>query len=200
MKPDDVESLADRLRALEAAVPVRPFTPIGADHEASRVRTRSGLPIGALLVAALAVGVAQLTAPSRTGVPGATLGPTIGSVDSSPWPLASDNPTGSLPPGGISAAEAREIAKDHVPADAVVTTTKAGRFMDVASGTTLDNLAPGNPVKPSDFVWAVTYQEKITICPPDGSSCFPPRVGTLSVYLDYLTGEFLTSITEAPAP
>jgi hypothetical protein len=76
----------------------------------------------------------------------------------------------------------------------------AGAFAEVYTPPGDSRPGPGYPVKPTDIVWMVTFKQDIEICPPDGSSCFPPRPATTRVFLDYLTGEFKTSSTYAPAP
>ena len=107
----------------------------------------------------------------------------------------------SLPPGGISEAAAIAAAKDHVPLDAIFIEARAGPFGTVNTPDGNGRLGSGFPGKPSDLVWALTYSEMITICPPSpGASCFAPRPATYTLILDYATGAFRSSSAYAPAP
>jgi hypothetical protein len=72
----------------------------------------------------------------------------------------------------------------------------AGPFRDLNIQA---GVGPGYPVKPDRSVWAVTFSGEVTICGPT-ANCFSPRPGINAVYLDYLTGDFLSSATNAPAP
>jgi hypothetical protein len=85
---------------------------------------------------------------------------------------------------------------------------EAGLFGDLATGTTL---GPGYPIKPDQWVWAVTFKGDWTICPPPpaatvrasasstdaspsaapAATCFPPSPGVMTYFIDYFTGEYL---------
>jgi len=107
----------------------------------------------------------------------------------------------SLPPGGISEAAALAAAVGHVPPGAVFIAARAGPFGTVNAPDGNSGPGSGFPVKPTDLVWALTYSEIITICPPSpGASCFPPRPATYTLILDYATGAFRSSSAYAPAP
>ena len=100
---------------------------------------------------------------------------------------------------GITAAGAEAAAKDHVPPDAVYVSAVAGRFADVYVSPP-SQAGADIGVAPNDTVWVVTFTEQVTICPPDGSPCWSPRSGTIDVVLDYATGAFQFSASNALAP
>ncbi len=66
----------------------------------------------------------------------------------------------------------------------------AGRYADLA-------LIPLDRMPSADLdqqVWAVTFEGDFVICPPtEPPPCWTPRPGTRRVFLDYATGEFLSS-------
>ena len=99
------------------------------------------------------------------------------------------------PSGGIPQARALELARDHTTFTTFVSAA-AGLFRDL---NITPGVGPGYPIKPDQIVWAVTFSGDVTICSPVGN-CFSPRPGIIAVYLDYLTGDFLSSATNAPAP
>jgi hypothetical protein len=53
--------------------------------------------------------------------------------------------------------------------------------------------------KPDQLVWDVRFAGDMTICTPIGV-CYSPRPGTLDVFLDYVTGDFLLSSGYAAGP
>ena len=78
-------------------------------------------------------------------------------------------------------------------------TTVAGASVGTFTNLNADpNIGPGYDVKGDHVVWAVKFTGDVTICPPAGD-CMSPRPGTMVVYLDYATGNFLTSSTVSPA-
>jgi len=200
MTMDDPDAvLRVRLRALANAVPVPAVkVPAIGRGSARRIETRLTVPVPALVLAVAALGLAGAFGSGLIGrtAPSTSL--------SSPAPASQDAATvpatSTLPPGGVSRAAAETLAKEHVPATAVLVDAVAGAFADVYTPPGNSQPGPGYPVKPTDMVWMVTFKQDIEICPPDGSSCFPPRPATTWVFLDYLTGEFKTSSTYAPAP
>jgi hypothetical protein len=96
---------------------------------------------------------------------------------------------------GVSEATAIELARGHTSFTTFVSAS-AGLFRDLNIQA---GIGPGYPVKPDQSVWAVTFSGEVTICGPI-ANCFSPRPGINAVYLDYLTGDFLSSATNAPAP
>jgi hypothetical protein len=144
-------------------------------------------------VAALMV-VAFVAVTACVAQPGA---PSAGSLPPVPA-AASVALTASLasqPSDGISEARAIELARDHTSLTNFVSAS-AGPFRDL---NIQPGVGPGFPVKPNQIVWAVTFSGDVTICSPMGN-CFSPRPGIIAVYLDVLTGDFLGSATNAPAP
>jgi hypothetical protein len=55
-------------------------------------------------------------------------------------------------------------------------------------------------VDPSRAVWAITYDSVAAPCYPGGNVCESPRPGTVTVFLDYQTGEFVLSAGYFPKP
>jgi hypothetical protein len=160
-----------------------------------KVRTRTALPAGvlALAVVVIVAGVAILPrfggqsgpAPSTTPVqsPSALLTPSV-----APSPL---------PSGGISKERAIELAGPHGSLTTFAS-AEAGRFSELNRDA---NIGPGAPVKPEQWVWAVTYEGDMTICAPiPAGSCLSPRPGSLAIFLDYFTGDFLMSEGLSPGP
>lgn len=202
--------LRQRLRVLEESIPV-PSARSEVDRQsAPRVRIRSSLPGGALAVGAVAIGLLAVIGlsgrpTSSGGSPSVTATPAA-SVTSAA--VVGPSAAALLPAGGISAASAETAARDHVLPDAVLVGATAGQFADVYSPAGNGHLGPGYPVKPSDLVWAVTFDEQIVICPPPRVSaghalpqpCLAPRPATVTVILDYVTGTFRSSATYAPGP
>jgi hypothetical protein len=195
--PDAV--LRERLRALDNAVPVPAVTlPAIGRGSTRRIETRLTVPVPALVLALAVVGLAGAFG---SGLIGRTAPSTSLSSPAPTSQVAATVPAaGTLPPGGITRAAAENLAKEHVPAGAVVVDAAAGPFAEVYTPPGNSRPGPDYPVKPTDIVWAVTFEQDIEICPPDGSSCSPPRPATTRVFLDYLTGEFKASSTYAPAP
>ncbi len=155
----------------------------------SGLQTRAAFPIGfatvaIVIVAALAVlprlaeqpGPAQLSSapPSSPSTPSAT-------------PLSS---------GGISRDRAVALAEPHKSLSTTFKSAEAGAFGDLNPSP---NVGPGFGVAPQQEVWAVTYVGDMTICSPLGA-CELPRPGTLTIFLDYFTGEFLGSAGYSPTP
>ncbi|MGD0862958.1 MAG: hypothetical protein ABSA21_09370 [Candidatus Limnocylindrales bacterium] len=86
-----------------------------------------------------------------------------------------------------------ELATEHVDGSAQLIQAEAGRAGSVYPAS---NGAPGDPVKPDRFVWAVTFQTVGVICPPlPGVACWTPRAMTMTVILDFHIGAFLESRT-----
>jgi hypothetical protein len=94
---------------------------------------------------------------------------------------------------GLSQSQAIEIASEHVPADAHVTSVRSGTFGQFAGQGDLPEVARDR------LVWAVAftrgYQGECVIS-PDAQHC-PPNA-TAMVVIDFFNGEFVTS--EMPAP
>ncbi len=62
------------------------------------------------------------------------------------------------------------------------------------------DMRQGAGIAPDEDVWVVTFEDHVTICPPDGSACWSPRAGTATVFLDYATGRYREGSMRAPAP
>ncbi len=131
-----------------------------------------------------------------------------GTALSSPSPSTTASPSPSpLPSGGISEERAIAIARGRTGDAKTLASATVGRFGDLR----LDPARhPAASPEPSHLVWAVTFTGEFVICPPfaapsGGSTpapqeCWSPRPGTSVVYLDYRTGDWLTTESMAPAP
>ncbi len=116
--------------------------------------------------------------------------PAIGSVGPTTSPAA-------LPSSLMDAAMATHLAREHVQTTAVAQSARADFYAALIGGI---QGRPDLEVSPDRAVWAVTFSDTFAICPPNGGPCFSPRPGTVTVLLDYVSGEFITSSTFAPAP
>jgi hypothetical protein len=97
----------------------------------------------------------------------------------------------------ISRDEAITIARQSVPADAVLQTASSGLLSDLIPSGQDRRLNP-SAIAADRAVWAVEFEIQLKICRPDGSGCLQPRVGWRTVYLDYVTGAFLEATTYSP--
>jgi hypothetical protein len=148
-----------------------------------------------LLVVLCAVGCTAASpgesgAPTRAS-PESASAPVNGSTSSS---AKTTQPTSPLPSGGISKDRAIDLARGHTSFTMLVAAI-AGSFGDL---NTDGQIGPGYPIKPDHFVWAVEFSGDMTICNPLGV-CESPRPGTLTVFLDYSTGDFLSTLGQSPA-
>jgi hypothetical protein len=114
-------------------------------------------------------------------------------------PAASPS-TSPLPSGGISQARAIAIAREHTGDAKTFVSATAGRFGDLQLDPTGH---PASSPEPSHLVWAIRFRGEFVICPPhvapSGSTtpapqeCWSPRPGTTVVFLDFHTGDWLTT-------
>jgi hypothetical protein len=126
---------------------------------------------------------------------GCTAGPgaTAEGTPRTPVPAASE---GSPMPSGVTRDAAIAAARTHVSMSTVAGAS-AGTFADLDADP--QHTGPGNGIEPDRLVWAVRFGGDITICTPLGD-CWSPRPATSVVFLDYATGDFLTTETLSPAP
>lgn len=184
---DDLEhKIARRMRRLADAAPVQPRRSrvIGG----TRVRF-AGTPGSALaLISVFALLAVAIGVGGQIGRGGAA--PFV--TESQPPSTASPS-VSPVPSGGIALAVAETLAGPHAPLASRLISASAGPFSDYAVGQS-------GPIAPNRLVWAVVFSSIATICPPSGSACLSPRPGTVTVVLDYYTGEFLASEGDYPNP
>jgi hypothetical protein len=89
---------------------------------------------------------------------------------------------------------AKAKAAAHAPLDATFAKATAGLYGDFPP-----ELRDATP-DPGRAVWAITYDSTATPCNPMGTGCESPRPGTVTVFLDYYTGDFLESAGFFPKP
>jgi hypothetical protein len=155
---------------------------------------RARWPLGSLLIAAVAL--VALLALARSGgsnflVSGAAGTATTGAT---PSPGVSLSP-GPLPTGGLPQDEAVSIAQKAAPTNAVFESVRAETFASVDP-----RVGEGLSIPPDHYVWVVTFAATAAPCPPGGSTCESPRPGTVTVLLDYLTGERYVTAGNYPNP
>jgi hypothetical protein len=113
-----------------------------------------------------------------------------------PSPTAA-TPTRPLPSDGISEEKAVSIAQKAAPLSAVFESVHAEPFSSV------DPLVrEGLLIAPDREVWVVTFAATAAPCPPGGSetACESPRPGTVTVLIDYMTGERYVTAGDYPNP
>jgi hypothetical protein len=148
------------------------------------------LAVVVILVAGAGFALARLVPASGSA---SRLLPATGSALPTPsaWVSASDTPS-ALPSGGLSsdAAEALVRAAGTVGTVGKLRGATAGQAVNVMTAQAIE--AAG--LQPTRWVWGLEFDAMSgPICPPDGSSCFPSKPGSLHVFVDYFTGETLSS-------
>jgi hypothetical protein len=104
---------------------------------------------------------------------------------------ASPSPV-TLPSGGLSQDAAEAMVRAAGTADRLgkLRWAEAGPALHVMTAQAVG--AAG--IQPTRWIWSLEFDAMSgPICPPDGSSCFPSRPGSLHVYVDYFTGETISS-------
>lgn len=104
--------------------------------------------------------------------------------------------TGDTP---ITEAAAIAIASHQVKNGSALLSAEHGPYAQMVDQGRV--LPSGLPQQSQREVWAVTFSVVFDdICPPDGSACKSPRPGTLTVFIDYVTGELIGTSGYAPNP
>jgi hypothetical protein len=111
-----------------------------------------------------------------------------------PGPTAA-TPTRPLPSGGISEDAAVAIATKAAPTGAVFESVQAESFASVDP-----RVGEGLLIPPDHYVWVVTFTATAAPCPPGGSTCESPRPGTVTVVLDYFSGQVFVTAGVYPNP
>jgi hypothetical protein len=119
--------------------------------------------------------------------------PASGSASRLLAPTGSVSPTlSALPSGGLSqdAAEARVRAAGTSGTLGKLRWAEAGPALHVMTAQAIE--AAG--LQPTRWVWSLEFDAMSgPICPPDGSSCYPSKPGSFHIFVDYFTGESLSS-------
>ena len=113
-----------------------------------------------------------------------------------PRPTAA-TPTRPLPSDGIPKDAAVAIATKAAPTGAVFESVQAEPFSSVDPG-----VREGLSLAPDREVWVVMFTATAAPCAPGTSElvCYSPRPGTVTVVLDYLTGERYVTAGDYPNP
>ena len=151
---------------------------------------RPGVRPALLLAVAIVAGgcASQAALPSTTQPqPGPTSAVT-------PRPTAAP-PTRPLPSGGISEDEAVANAQKAAPLGAEFVSVQAEPFSWVEP-----RVGEGLSIAPDRELWVVTFAATAAPCAPGTSTCESPRPGTVTVLIDYLTGERYVTAGDYPNP
>jgi hypothetical protein len=154
---------------------------------------RSRLPIGSLLVAAAVLGALLVLARPGAAPGGAS---TVGSSSPSSAPIETQTAS-PLPSGGLSQEQALSIAQKVAPLSAVFESAQAGSFASVVNDP---EVSQGLTITPDHEIWAVRFAAIAAPCPPGGSTCESPRPGTVTVLMDYFSGQLFETVGVYPGP
>jgi hypothetical protein len=139
------------------------------------------------------IGYVVLTAALVAGC-GATSFLSSDGIQSRPCQVASP------PASPITRSQAIEVASAHVESGAKALSVTATTFGGLMCPAPTESSPVDAGIASDRLLWAVAFTDVIAICPPDGGPCKSPRPAMTTVLLDYLTGEFLSSSTQAAAP
>ncbi len=154
--------------------------PIGTRRRGPWKHSLILVPVTAVAILAVATLIGGGQKPSVSG-------PTSGSSAHDVGSPSPTIPSSPLPTGGIGESRAIELASVNSIGWTLIAAS-AGRYGDLKP----PGSGPGDDIPPDRFVWAVKFASEATICNPLGV-CMSPRPGTVTVYLDYFTGTFLSS-------
>ena len=155
-------------------------------HSVLWLRPRTLVLIGAV---ALVIGCINATGQPSTSASGpSSAGMASATAAAAPSTLP-------MPSGGLSQEEAVSIAQKAAPPNAVFESVQAEPFASVDPRDTEGLLIP-----PDHEVWVVKFAATAAPCAPGGSTCESPRPGTVTVVLDYLTGERYVTAGDYPNP
>jgi hypothetical protein len=154
---------------------------------------RSRWPIGSLLVASVALGAFLVLARPGAAPGGAS---TVGSSSPSPAPIETQTPS-PLPSGGLSQEQALSIAQKVAPLSAVFESAEAGPLGSVVKDP---QVSEGLTITPDHEIWAVMFAAIAAPCPPPGPTCESPRPGTVTVVMDYFSGQVFVTVGVYPKP
>jgi hypothetical protein len=105
---------------------------------------------------------------------------------------STSSPPSALPSGGLSADAAEALVRTAGTAGTLgkLRWAQAGPAVNVMTAQAIE--AAG--LQATRWVWGLEFDAMSgPICPPDGSSCFPSKPGSLHIFVDYFTGETLSS-------
>jgi hypothetical protein len=153
-----------------------------------------------ILVAVTAVAVVL-------GCTNATGQPSTSASGASPAGMASATAAAApstvpMPSGGLSEEQARAVAQKAAPLSAVFVSAEAGPLGSVSADP---QVAPGLPIDASHEVWVVRFTATAAPCAIVGvsgtsTSCESPRPGTVTVVLDYFSGQVFVTSGDYPKP
>jgi hypothetical protein len=172
----------------------------GASQEersmAQRKNARSGLRSHLSILVAVTAIAMVLGCANATGQPSTSAsGPSSAGMASATAAAAPS--TLPMPSGGLSEEQARAVAQKAAPLSAVFVSAKAGPLGSVSADP---QVAAGLPIDASHEVWAVRFAAIAAPCPPGGSTCESPRPGTVTVVMDYFSGQVFVTVGVYPNP
>ena len=157
-------------------------------HSVLWLRPRTLVLIGAV---ALVIGCTNATGQPSTSASGPSpAGMASATEEAAPSMLP-------MPSGGLSEEQARAVAQKAAPLSAVFVSAEAGPLGSVSGGA---QAAAGLSIDASHEIWAVRFAAIAAPCPPGGSTCESPRPGTVTVVLDYFSGQVFVTSGDYPNP
>jgi hypothetical protein len=160
-------------------------------HSVLWLRPRTLVLIGAV---ALVIGCTNATGQPSTSASG----PSSAGIASATAAAAPS--TLPMPSGGLSEEQARAVAQKAAPLSAVFVSAEAGPLGSVSADP---QVAAGLPIDASHEVWVVRFTATAAPCPlvgVSGTRCESPRPGTVTVVLDYFSGQVFVTSGDYPNP
>ena len=157
-------------------------------HSVLWLRPRTHVLIGAV---ALVIGCTNATSQPSTSASGpSSAGMASATAAAAPSTLP-------MPSGGLSEEQAVSIAQKVAPLSAVFESAQAGSLASVVRDP---EVSEGLTITPDHEIWAVRFAAIAAPCPPGGSTCESPRPGTVTVVMDYFSGEVFITVGVYPGP
>jgi hypothetical protein len=164
-----------------------------------KVAGRARWPLGSLVVSALALAAFLVLKPpagsSNSLMSGGAGGTATAGPTSTPVPAETQS-AGPAPSGGISENKAVSIAQKAAPLSAVFVSAEAGPLAAV-----FDDPQVRLPIEGDHEVWVVRFSATAAPCSHQpGATCESPRPGTVTVVLDYVSGQVFITDGIYPEP